>query len=415
MGVFSKRGARQAPGSLSATGVLGILALFCTMSEFTILTPSIATFSHHFVGTDITVIMFANSVTGIISVPVSVISGAVLHRVGFRRAAVLGILVMSLGGSFPAFMPDITDYAYVIVSRVIVGVGLGVMFPVGNAAIIAFFDGERRARLLGLGVTIQFLFSLVYTTVAGYLTELGWNWSFLTYLIGLIPLAMVVAWMPEAKDVVAARRSGGRKASPDARARLPRGVWGYALFGLAVWTCVVTVQVVTSTVLDERALADAGEAALVINCCGVGSIVCGLAFPYLVRAFKARLFGAAALLVAVSLVPCYFAGSAVVYALGALLLGVGGSAFFTAAQNAAGNLAPRSRVPFVSGVMSSMMNLGPFIGPYVFAASASAFPALGSGAVFPVLGFVAAVMALIGFAHPMKSLTMCRVEGLDGR
>lgn len=415
MRVFSKRGARQVPGSLSKTGVLGILALFCTMSEFTILTPSIATFSHHFVGTDITVIMFANSVTGIISVPVSVISGAVLHRVGFRRAAVLGILVMSLGGSFPAFMPDITDYAYVIVSRVIVGVGLGIMFPVGNAAIIAFFDGERRARLLGLGVTIQFLFSLVYTTVAGYLTELGWNWSFLTYLIGLIPLAMVVAWMPEAKDVVAARRSGGRKASPDARARLPRGVWGYALFGLAVWTCVVTVQVVTSTVLDERALADAGEAALVINCCGVGSIVCGLAFPYLVRAFKARLFGAAALLVAVSLVPCYFAESAVVYALGALLLGVGGSAFFTAAQNAAGNLAPRSRVPFVSGVMSSMMNLGPFIGPYVFAASASAFPALGSDAVFPVLGFVAAVMALIGFAHPMKSLTKCRVEGLDGR
>lgn len=395
-------------GALSTANVIGILALFCTMSEFTILTPSIATFSHHFVGTDITVIMFANSITGIISVPVSVASGALLYRVGFRPAAVAGVLVMSLGGAFPAFMPDITDYTYVIVSRVIVGIGLGVMFPIGNAAIIAFFDGERRARLLGLGVTIQFLFSLVYTTIAGYLTELGWNWSFLTYLIGLAPLAAVIAWMPEGKAIAAARRVGGIAKGAAARERLPWGIWGYALFGLAVWTCVVTVQVVTSTILDQRALADAGEAALVINCCGIGSIACGLAFPYLVRLFKARLFGVAALLVVVALIPCYFADSSIMYAMGVLCLGFGGSAFFTAAQNAAGNLAPRSRVPFVSGIMSSMMNLGPFVGPYVFAAAAAGVPSLGSDAIFPVLGVIAAAAALIGLIHPMESLVLRR-------
>ncbi len=71
--------------------------------------------------------------------------------------AILGILVMSLGGAFPFLMPDITDYTLVIVSRVIVGIGLGVMFPVGNATIIALFEGEKRSRLLGLGITIQFL------------------------------------------------------------------------------------------------------------------------------------------------------------------------------------------------------------------------------------------------------------------
>ena len=235
--------ARRGQG-LSTRNVIGVLALFCTMSEFAILTPSIAAFSHHFVGTDITTIMFANSITGIVSVPVSVLSGAILHRVGFKPMAILGILVMSLGGAFPFLMPDITDYTLVIVSRVIVGIGLGVMFPVGNATIIALFEGEKRSRLLGLGITIQFLFNLIYTTVAGYLTEIGWNYSFLAYLIGLVPLVVALAWMPEAKGVVAEGRERERvERSSVAKEKIPHAIWGYALFALATWTCVVTVQI----------------------------------------------------------------------------------------------------------------------------------------------------------------------------
>ena len=401
--------------NLTPLNVVGILALFCTMSEFAILTPSIASFSHHFVDTDITTIMFANSITGIVSVPVSIASGAVLHKLGFRLTAVAGILIMSLGGAFPFLMPDITDYTYVIVSRIIVGFGLGLMFPVGNATIIAFFDGEKRSRLLGWGITIQFLFNLIYTTVAGYLTEIGWNYSFLAYLIGLVPMAIALIWMPEAKHLVAESRERERaeaKARP--KEKVPRAVWGDALFGLATWTCVVTVQVVTSTVLDVRGLADAGEAALVINCCGIGSILCGLAFPYLVRLFKGRLFGVSAAVAAVGIVPCLVATSAPVYALGVFILGFGGSAFFTAAQNAAGNIAPTSRVAFVSGVMTSMMNLGPFIGPYVFSASMLGIPSMGNDAIFPVLIVIAAAMAVIGLVHPMRALTLAPQREADG-
>lgn len=397
---------------LSTLNVIGILALFCTMSEFAILTPSIAAFSHHFVGTDITTIMFANSITGIVSVPVSVLSGAILHKVGFKPMAILGILVMSLGGAFPFLMPDITDYTFVIASRIIVGIGLGVMFPVGNATIIALFEGEKRSRLLGLGITIQFLFNLIYTTVAGYLTEIGWNYSFLAYLIGLVPLVIAIAWMPEAKGVVAAGRERERAEHAGAvKEKIPRAIWGYALFALVTWTCVVTVQIITSTILDVRGLASSGQAALVINCCGIGTILCGLAFPTLVRVFKARLFGIGAALAAIGVVPCMFADNTIVYAIGVFILGFGGSMFFTAAQNATGNIAPKSRVPFVSGIMTSMMNLGPFIAPYLFAATVAVNPAAGNDAVFPVLIAMCAVCAVIGLVHPMRALVAKPADG----
>ena len=242
--------------AVSPLEIVGILAIFCTMGEFTILTPSIAAFSHHFADTPTTTIMLANSITGMISVPVSILSGSLLPRVGFRRSAIIGVLIMSLAGASPFLFPDTQDYSVVIASRMAVGVGLGILFPVGNATIIAFFEGERRSRLLGLGVPVQFLFALVYTTVAGFLTEIGWNYSFLTYLVGLVPLAVVVAFMPEARSFALTESSASSSALCAIRCT-PRAVWGYALFALAVWTCVTTVQVITSTVLDERGLAGA--------------------------------------------------------------------------------------------------------------------------------------------------------------
>jgi len=401
---------------LSALNVVGILALYCCMSEFAILTPSIAAFAHHFADTDITTIMFANSITGVVSVPVTIVVGGVLHKIGFKPAALIGILVMSLGGAFPFLMPDITDYTYVIISRVIVGVGLGIMFPVGNATIIAFFEGERRSQLLGWGITIQFVFNLIYTTVAGYLTEIGWNYSFLAYLIGIVPFLLALIWLPEAKHIVLAKeKDAPRLTAEGPKEKIPAAIWGYALFALACWTCVVTVQVVTSTILDVRGLAGPGEAALVINCCGIGTILCGVAFPYLIRLLKGRLFGVSALIAAVGIVPCFIAQSPVVYACGVFLLGFGGSAFFTAAQNATGNIAPKSRIPFVSGIMTSMMNLGPFIAPYLFAASMAAIPSMSNDAVFPVLIAIALVCAAIGLVHPMKALLKKPEEDVEAQ
>lgn len=419
----AQRDACKPRNTRSPLAVIGILALYCCMSEFAILTPSIAAFSHHFADTDVTTIMLANSVTGVVSVPVGIVAGALLGKVGFRRAALSGILVMSLGGAFPFLLPDITNYSYVIFSRVIVGVGLGVMFPVGNATIISLYEGERRSRLLGLGITVQFVFNLIYTTVAGCLTEIGWNYSFLAYLIGLVPFVLVLLWLPEAKGAPNAGRAQGaaaavaagageaaataassEAAAPAKRERVPLSVWGYALFALAGWTCVVAVQVVTSTVLDARGLAGPAEAALVINCCGIGTIVCGVVFPQLIRLFGARLFGVSAAVVALGIVPCFVANSLPAYAAGVFLLGFGGSAFFTAAQNATGNIAPKTRVAFVSGIMTSMMNLGPFIAPYVFAGSMAALPALGVDAIFLVLVAVAVACAVVGLVHPMRAL-----------
>ena len=383
------------------------------MSEFAILTPSmIAAFTASLRGDgQPDNYVRPNSITGIVSVPVSVLSGRLAPR-RLQMMAILGILVMSLGGAFRS--PDAGyhrlyarhRFAHYRRHR------LGCDVPRWKRDHHPLCSKARSARVFRPGHHGRFLFSLIYTTVAGYLTEIRWNYSFLAYLIGLVPLVVALAWMPEAKGVVAEGRKRERaERSSATKEKIPHAIWGYALFALATWTCVVTVQIITSTILDVRGLASSGQAALVINCCGIGTILCGLAFPTLVRVFKTRLFGIGAALAAIGVVPCMLADNTIVYAIGVFVLGFGGSMFFTAAQNATGNIAPKSRVPFVSGIMTSMMNLGPFIAPYLFAATVAANPAEGNDAVFPVLIAMCAVCAVIGLLHPMRALVAKPADG----
>ena len=55
--------------------------------------------------------------------------------------------------------------------------------------------------------------------------------------------------------------------------------------------------------------------------------------------------------------------------------------------------------------MTSMMNLGPFLGPYVFSLSMVMIPSMGYDAIFPVLMVIAAIVAIVGLVHSMKALT----------
>lgn len=120
--------------------------------------------------------------------------------------------------------------------------------------------------------------------------------------------------------------------------------------------------------------------------------------------FKTRLFGIGAALAAIGVVPCMFADNAIVYAIGVFILGFGGSMFFTAAQNATAISPRKAACRSFPGIMTSMMNLGPFIAPYLFAATVAANPAEGNDAVFPVLIAMCAVCAVIGLLHPMRAL-----------
>ena len=70
---------RVAPNSKLA--LIGIFALYCTLCDFAILTPALNTLSNAFPSTSMTTILLANTITGVVVVPVSIVAGILVNYV----------------------------------------------------------------------------------------------------------------------------------------------------------------------------------------------------------------------------------------------------------------------------------------------------------------------------------------------
>lgn len=100
------------------------------------------------------------SVTVIIFI---LLSSYFAKRVGMKKTIILGLLLAGVGGILPAFM---ANFQIVLISRVILGAGLGLYNSLAVTYISSLYSGDTRATLLGirnsmeaLGQTILIFFS----------------------------------------------------------------------------------------------------------------------------------------------------------------------------------------------------------------------------------------------------------------
>lgn len=114
--------------------------------------------------------------------------GALVDRVGCRRIALLGLGVFATGALIGAIAQS---FEVLIASRVIQGIGAGLVSPASLAGAVSGYPPERRGSALGLWGASSGLANLVGPLVGGLLTvAIDWRacWWF------LVPAAVLVAW-----------------------------------------------------------------------------------------------------------------------------------------------------------------------------------------------------------------------------
>jgi MFS family permease len=88
-------------------------------------------------------------ITTVVSVFVTVfvlVSGFVVRKIGQKQTAVLGLAIATVSSIVPAFS---TNFTVILVSRAILGVGIGLANPLAISLIGVFFFGDERAKLMG--------------------------------------------------------------------------------------------------------------------------------------------------------------------------------------------------------------------------------------------------------------------------
>ena len=110
-----------------------------------------------------------------------------------RTLAMTGLLLYVVSGSGCFFVDNIV---ILLVLRAVLGLSVGIVMPLSTGLLAYYFPPEEQARLMGLSAAMNQMGGVVATLLAGLLAQIGWNWAFLVYLLGLIAIAMVAWFLP---------------------------------------------------------------------------------------------------------------------------------------------------------------------------------------------------------------------------
>jgi EmrB/QacA subfamily drug resistance transporter len=129
--------------------------------------------------------------------------GRLADQFGRRRFFVIGLAVFTIGSALCAVAWSIE---WLIIFRVIQGIGAGILAPLGFAMTILVFPPQQRGFGLALIAVVALVSSAAGPVLGGVLIELAsWHWIFLINIpFGILGIVLALRWWPETWDLSAA-------------------------------------------------------------------------------------------------------------------------------------------------------------------------------------------------------------------
>jgi len=160
-------------------------------------TPALGAISLDMPDVDPVLIKQIQSLPSLIAIPAAFLCGIFERFMKKRTMVTMAMIFTFIGGILPAFYGDIY---FILATRVIFGIGRGMIFTLATSMIADLFVGQERANLMGYKATVGGLSGSLFQLIGGAVAILSWRYSFLCTLI-LLPFLLFVFWKLPEPDV----------------------------------------------------------------------------------------------------------------------------------------------------------------------------------------------------------------------
>ncbi|EGO62521.1 MFS transporter [Acetonema longum] len=371
-----------------------VLSISLLLLAATAVSPALANIGAVFTEASPRTIMLLVALPSMTMVLASLLFGKLSEWATRRELTNAAMVLFLIGGVTPYFMDDLT---LILGMRAILGLSLGMIFPLSLVLIADFFSANERVAVMGLQSVFVNAGGIIFPLAGGILCVADWHNTFLAYLFGAVIFAFVYFYLPEPPKAAAAGESGqaARKVPLPGRVYFVEGiVFFYNLLIFAFFTNVA-IQVVGE---DMGNAASAGYALTLFT---GGGVLAGLVFGRIMQIAGNFTIAAGWLVTAAGL--AIISG---VHDFNLLLLGcfIGGFGFSTTCPALFVTLSlitPPARVALSLPLASAAGGIGQFAAPFVFEAvnalfgqHAGRFPLLVSAAVLAAGGLLLALQTL---------------------
>lgn len=311
-------------------------------------------------------------VTTIVSVFVTIfvlVSGAVVKQIDQKQTAVLGLTIAAVSSIVPAFA---NNFMAILISRAVLGIGIGLANPLAISLIGVFFYGDERAKLMGWRSAIAGIGTACMTFIAGQLLEINWHAAYWVYLLFWPTLILFILFVPdpvksgaikrqemEQKKELAKNAKQGNHAKKDSVGLI------ISLAVLTFFTLIATMvfAVKLPTYFVQNHIGSATDASNVWSAVNVATVVGGFLFGPCYKKLGKYILPVALILggIATSL-------TAVVNSLNmiyviACISGIAGSLTIPYIFNRISEISSAQKAPFFTSIALVGSNMGSFLSP----------------------------------------------------
>ena len=126
------------------------------------------------------------------------LSNGVIKLIGKKNTVLLGLILIFIFGIVPAFT---TNFKVVLISRLLLGAGIGLFNSLSISMISDFFNEEHRGTMIGLRTAFLNIGKALTTFISGYLLIYGIQYTFLVYALALPIFIIFLLFVPNAENV----------------------------------------------------------------------------------------------------------------------------------------------------------------------------------------------------------------------
>lgn len=174
-------------------------------------------------------IAYVVSMVALGMIPAGLLSGVVTGRwIKYKTSIIVAIVLYVIAGLAPAFFPEGTSFALLLVTRFIFGLAVGWSYPLAQAMVFKMFDDEQeRASWLGVGMAFFNIGQIIMEFGGGYLAAISWQACFFVYLIGIPPLILVALLFKEPETDIQQAQERAAESGTEVNKHIPPIAFAY--------------------------------------------------------------------------------------------------------------------------------------------------------------------------------------------
>lgn len=216
----------------------------------------------------------------IVIIPSLFMANNLAERYTPKRVLQFGLGIMTINGLITTIeMP----FAFLLINRLIFGIGVGLMMPFTNYFITKYIKPENHSKLFSRSIAIRTLGGILAGLVAGILALSNWHNAFYLYLIVALTLLLVTMFIPNEKSV------HQQKVKLKYKDVLNPPVLKLLFMQMMIMVSLFIFITQISIYLVQTNIAPAAMASIALTTMNIASMVVSNFYYHLERSLKARM------------------------------------------------------------------------------------------------------------------------------